>query len=797
MKFGEEWLHKWINPSISSKNICRQLTNFGCEAECIKEDKILFCNTVVGQIISKKIFNVDKKLIVYTVCIYKNKNILIIYKETKYLLIGTKIPVILSKKFLKKNIDKFLFDFNEDISNSILGSYSKLNIEKDNHDIIILEDKAKIGSDFNDYFYKNTCIIKLFIPFNRIDLRSIWGISREIAILNNLPLPRLEYKSSLDQKKLFSCNFNINIQINNIQYIFCELYSIKLKSVLPFWIQDRLRRSCMLTNNIIKNILNYIFIETGYWFHVFDLNKLNKNLFIKYLEKKEIIKDIYNKDFSLSEGTIILSDNKNILSFEDMEYSNYANIDFSTKNLFLGSICFDYQFLQKRNILIPVINRQLDCSKYNIYPNIQKNIFEYTQKLIIDICSGTTTQCKKYNMNNNSFISNLLLLTINKLNKISGVIFTKKDVISILDNGYFSFYEKNDVFFVTIPYWRSDIIIIEDLISEIIRIYDYKNIKSVPPKEYINNFLDKKEKVSLSRIKLFLSDRGYFEIISYSFVNPMIQKHFLSKFNVLKIQNPISKDMSEMRLSLWIGLISCVSYNQKRQQESIRVFETGSCFYLIKKDNNKIVQNEYLSAAISGVISRREWYLKSRKFDFYDLKGDLESILNICGKLNYVEFVSENFIGLCADKSAGIYLYGELIGRIGVLDITFHDIFNLKDPIILFEIMWKKICSRNPIHVKYISILPSSKRDISIVVSKNILTKNILDICYKNISIKNTNIHIYDVYFGLNIPPKKKSVSICFVFNSIKNTLKESDINLNIFQCITALKNKLGATLRE
>ncbi|VFP87988.1 Phenylalanine--tRNA ligase beta subunit [Buchnera aphidicola (Cinara piceae)] len=797
MKFGEEWLRKWINPSISGKNICKQLTKFGCEAEYIKEKNILYLNTVIGQIIAKKVYNIDKKLIIYTICICQNQNILILHKETKYLLIGTKVPVILSKSFLKKTINTSSLNLNLNISHCMLGSYNRLYIEKDNHDIIVLEDDSKIGLNFNDYYHKNNYIMRLFTPFNRIDLRSIWGLSREIAILNNLPLPHLKYKSFLNQKKLSSFNCNIDIQTNNIQYIFCELYSIKFKSILPFWIQDRLRRSDILTNNIITNILNYIFMETGHFLHVFDLDKLNKNLFIKSIEKKKIIKTIYNKNFSLPKNTIVLSDNKNILSFEDMQYSNFAEINHSTKNLFLGSICFDNQFLQERNIFIPIIHKKTECLKYNIYPNIQKNIFQYTQKLIIDICGGVSSKFKQYNTNNGVFFSNLLLLEIRKLNKISGSIFTKKDVISILDHGYFSYYENNNIFFVTPPYWRSDIIIVEDLISEIIRIYDYENIKSMPPREYINNFLNKQEKISLSRIKLFLSDRGYCEIISYSFINPMIQKYFVSQSNILKIQNPISNDMSDMRLSLWIGLINCISYNQKRQQESIRIFETGLCFFLKKEDKNKIIQNEYLSIAMSGFISRREWYLKNRKFDFYDLKGDVESILNICGKLECIEFISENFIGLCSDKSAGIYLSGQLIGRIGVLDITFHHLFDLKDPVILFEIMWKKICSRNSIHVKYISILPSSKRDISIIVSQNILTKDILKICYSNISIKNTNINICDVYMGSNIPPKKKSVSICFIFNSTKNTLKEFDINLNILQCITALKNKLGATLRE
>ncbi|VFP81008.1 Phenylalanine--tRNA ligase beta subunit [Buchnera aphidicola (Cinara kochiana kochiana)] len=797
MKFGEEWLRQWVNPPISSKQLCEQLTNFGCEAECIKENPLYLQNVVIGEIVSKKPFNIIKKLFIYTICIQNNQKIFIVFMDKEYLLIGTKIPIILTNNSLKKKSCILTENFSKTNKNNEFGSYHSLGIDKNNHDIVVLECNAIIGLSFNNYRHINKYLMKFFIPFNRVDLRSIWGLSREIALLNNLPLPQIKHKSFLHLKNFIKGNVSIDIQNDYIQYIFCELYAIDLKSVLPFYMQERLIKSDMFTNNIIKNIINYVFIETGHWFHVFDLDLLSKKLYISSLNKEELIIDKNNKNFLLPKGTIILYDSKKILSFEDMVYSKYYKVNNFTKNLFLGSICFNSDFIQNRSLPLPTIKQNMDYMKYNIYPVLQKNILKYIQTLIKKICGGNFSIYKIYKMNTNIFIPIVLLLKIEQLNKITGIKFFKKDIIIILKDCHFSYFEKKNILYVTPPYWRSDIRIVEDLISEIIRIYGYNKIIAKSPREYINKFLIKKGKISLSRIKLFLSDHGYFEIISYSFVNSAIQECFKLKDKSLKIKNPISNDMSEMRLSLWIGLLSCVSYNQKRQQESIRLFETGLCFVSPKDRYTPVIQDEYLSGAISGFIGRREWYLKNRKLDFYDLKGDLESILNICGKLKDVEFISKKYVGLCSKQSVGIYLYDQLIGRIGVLDSSFHEIFDLKDSVILFEIMWKKICNRSDTNIKNISLLPNSKRDISIIVPDTILSKDILNLCINNISIKNTDIHIYDVYTGNNIPIRKKSVSICFVFNDAVRTLKESDITLNILQCINALKDKFGATLRD
>ncbi|VAX76341.1 phenylalanine--tRNA ligase subunit beta [Buchnera aphidicola] len=801
MKIGAEWLRQWIDLPISNINLCKQLTIFGCEVNYIQEKKKYFSNTVIGRIVSKKKYFPDKRLILYRVRISRTKKIYIINKKKNYLSAGVQIPVILPQSSLIKDMKILSCYLYKNKISGVFCSYHLAGIEKNNKEVIIISKKLKVGSDFNHYLCSYNDIMKFFIPFNRIDLRSVWGISREIAVLNHLPLPKLKYKSRFIPKKVLSeprININIDIKNSNIQYIFCEFYSLKVPSVFPFRMQERLRVSNLLSDNIILNIINYIFIETGHWFHVFDLDYLKQEIYIKELQEKQVIQDKNNKSISLVKGTVILSDLKNILSFEDMEYSHYSSVNSITKNLFLGSICFEAEFIQSRNLIIGV-ERKIEYLKYNVYPSTQKNIFQYIQNLILDICGGETTTLKKYKIEKDYSESNLLSLNINRINRVSGIKFTKKDILSILKICYFKFFSKKDNFFITPPYWRTDIRIIEDLFSEIIRIYGFEKIQSSPPKNWNLSFKHTKERISLSRIKLFLIDRGYFEIISYSFIDPVVQKFFITQSNSLSIINPISSDMSEMRLSLWIGLLNCVSYHQKRQNESIKLFETGLCFFSKKEKGKikKVFQNDYLALAISGFYSHRSWYLKNRKFDFYDLKGDVESILNICGKMNCVEFSPENFIGLCSEQSAGIYLNGQFIGRIGVLDPSFYNVFNLHDSVILFEIMWKKICDSRSIKIKYISVLPSSQRDISIIVSSNILSKDIIDVCRNNISIKNTDIYIYDVYTGSNIPVGKKSISICFTFNSFKNTLIESDINLNISQCVTALKDKFGAILRD
>lgn len=795
MNIGEEWLRSWVNPSISSKNLCKQMINVGFEIEknfdfCKK----IFTNVVVGKVISNSIDYMNSKYMVYNVKIDLKKTICVVSKNKK-IISGTKIPIALIGSVLSNGTKISLKNINNIFSYGKFCSFHDLNIELYNYNIIILPKNIKVGIDFFKYLYKS--ILKINFPTNRTDLHSIIGIAREISIINRLDIPKIPCYLNIKSKKKYKCCTYIEINNILVQYFSREIYSINSKSVLPFKIRERLRIFGMLQNNILINIINYVYIETGHWIHIFDLDDLCGNIFLRYANHTDDIDRKSSTSFINLEKNIVLTDEKKILSLNDMSIIKNAHVNINTKNIFFGSICFDPFFLHNTEKKITNGYNNTKFLKYNICSEIQLSTIEYCTNLIVEICGGISTIMQKKFFSLKPIKKLPIKLDIKDVNKIIGHSFTKKNFLKILDQCKFKYFYEHDIFFITAPFWRTDIHILEDIVGEIVRMYGCDKIVSTPPITIMSKQCKDKKYQLLSCVKSFLVSSGYYEIISYSFINSKFQKVFFPKKNNLEIMNPISIDMSVMRKTLWIGLINCISYNQNRQNKSIRIFETGLCFIPNKINSLQVNQINYLSGAISGYINPRVWNLKYRKFDFYDLKGIVESIFKIFGCLNFIQFSLKKVHGLCIKQSVGIYLFEKLIGIIGILDKSLHKTFHLKDSVILFEIFWEKLNYKKSIIFKNISELPVIIRDISIIISDFIDSSDIIQTCIHNIFLKNVNIYIYDIYQGSGIPLGKKSISIRFIFESKKKMLRENDININIEQCISELKKQFQAILRD
>jgi len=348
------------------------------------------------------------------------------------------------------------------------------------------------------------------------------------------------------------------------------------------------------------------------------------------------------------------------------------------------------------------------------------------------------------------------------------------------------------------PSWRFDILIEEDVIGDILRIYEYNNVHLIPLKEFLN--CSKKNELTDSLLKksaVILINQGYHEVINYGFIDPKIQNLIFPNEENLLLSNPISQDMSCMRLSLWPGLLKNISYNKNRQQKSIRIFESGLCFSIDKRENLGIRQEIFLAAAISGNYIKENWYYNIRKMDFYDLKGDLESILESICQLNEIEFRRKKIHGLHPEQSASIYFRNYLIGSIGAIDPRLEKALNVSSTTFLFEISLNNFSDIKPLKVEEISKFPTVRRDIAILISEEIAAYNVIEQCKIFFINEKVEINLFDIYSYKESHNHKKSLGISFIFQNKKRTFQDNEINLMIDDCIGVLQKKFQAVLRK
>ncbi|AEO07944.1 phenylalanine--tRNA ligase subunit beta [Buchnera aphidicola] len=797
MKFSEKWLREWINIKIDSNILCEQISSSGIEVEYIKKFKPRFTGVVVGKIVECIVHSVFNDYKIVKVDIGKKKLLNIVCKALNCRH-GIKVAVATVGAILKDNIFVKKKIIQNQLSEGMLCSFYELGIFLQDNKIIEFPKETLIGINVNHCLSLEDNIIKISTTSNRPDGLSILGISRNIAAINNFKQPYLKNISAPIhvQKKI---NINIEAQKACTHFLGRIIQNINVNVDTPLWMKKKLFFSDMLSDNVITNIINYILIEIGQPLNIFNADNIDDNKLIIRMAKNEESIVLKNKSkIKLNENILVFADKNKILSLPGNIHSIFSEINQKTKNIFLSVSLIDKQ-------LIYFILKKIDANKileyynYGVDASLQKYALEYATKLILNICGGESNLINDFKINSFLHQNNTIRLYYKKFQKIAGIDIKDTIISNILYNLDYKLDFQKYFWDVVPPSWRFDILIEEDVISDILRIYGYNNIFLNPLKEDLN--CHKKNELTdflLTKSAMILINKGYYEVINYSFIDPQIENLiFENKKNIL-ISNPIAKDMSCMRLSLWPGLLKNISYNKNRQQKSIRIFESGLCFSINKKNNLEIKQDFFLAAAISGNYFTENWFLKMRKMDFYDLKGDLELILDSICELNHIEFRPERIFGLHPEQSASIYFKNNKIGRIGAIDPRLEKKLNVSSATFLFEISLKYFFNIiKQTKFQGVSKFPTIRRDISVLISDNIIVYDVIKTCKTFFMNQKVEINLFDVYSYQELLEKKKSLGISFIFQNYKRTLQDNEINLMINDCIGVLQKKFQVMLRK
>ncbi|XBC37778.1 MAG: phenylalanine--tRNA ligase subunit beta [Buchnera aphidicola (Meitanaphis microgallis)] len=797
MEFSEKWLREWVNlPDISIYSLCDQITKLGIEVEKITNVSSICTDLIVGEIIECSEHDSFIKLLLVKVHVGNNEYINVISRNVNFIL-GMKVVVA------TKNSKLFNYEFINFIKwkgieyNGIICFCEDIGITNFDNDVITLPMYATAGSDVSKYLSLDDNIIKISSTPNRSDALSILGIARDLAAWNNMVLPCLKrYSNLIDSSK----KLEISINIPDICFRFFGriISNINAKKNTPFWMLERLRRSSIESSNIVVNIINYILIELGQPLYIIDLNSISSRIVIRQSCKGESFVDHNNESVFIDDDVIVVSDKKKILALGGHVNSYVSQINENSKDLFLG--CGSYNNFD-------IFNRSFKYGCKNIFTerydrgidfSIQYEVMEYATYLILKLCHGEVSDVVTKVINKGMFDRKIIKLYRKKLYNIIGYVISDKSVVFNLEKLGFEIMENDQYWSIISPSWRFDISIEEDIISELLRIIGYNNVVSVPMPMRSNVLHDDKVYTSLNRAKLFLVDRGYHEVITYGFVDPDFQKLLFPNVVPLRLSNPISKEMSSMRVSLWMGLLSSVIYNQNRQENRLRLFESGLCFVQNSTENLGIKQVLCLSGILSGYNNELHWDVLDREVDFYDLKGDVESIMDLLGKLHLVTFKKINASGLHLGQSVSICYKNKMVGTIGTINPSLEKILNLKYKTVIFELIWSDIASSFTYSkVRDISVYPRSTRDISIIVKEAISAGDIIIECKKFSFGKVIAVHLFDIFRGNTIGIGKKSLALRFTFENRERTFTELEISEILKKCIKMLELKFDAVLRH
>jgi len=795
MKFSELWLREWVNPAISSEALSDQITMAGLEVDGIEPVAGAFHGVVVGEVVECGQHPNADKLRVTKVNV-GGERLLDIVCGAPNCRQGLKVAVATVGAVLPGDFKIKAAKLRGEPSEGMLCSFSELGISEDHDGIIELPVDAPVGTDIREFLKLDDSTIEISVTPNRADCLGIIGVARDVAVFYQLPLtePDMSPVAATINDVL-----PIDVQATEDcpRYLGRVVKGINVKAATPLWMREKLRRCGIRSIDPVVDITNFVLLELGQPMHAFDLNRIQGGIVVRMAQKDEALTLLDGTKTKLNDDTLVIADHEKALAMAGIFGGEHSGVNEETQDVLLECAFFNPLSITGRARRQGLHTDASHRYERGVDPALQHKAMERASALLLDICGGAAGPIIDVTSEKDLPKAAIIQLRREKLDRLIGHHVGDAQVIDILSRLGCQVEKQGDSWTAVAPSWRFDMQIEEDLVEEVARVYGYNNIPDVPVKANLEMTKHREANLSLKRVKNLLVDRGFQEAITYSFVDPKIQSLLHPGEEALILPSPISVEMSAMRLSLWTGLLTSAVYNQNRQQSRVRIFESGLRFVPDIQANLGIRQDVMLSAVITGNKNEEHWDLARQTVDYYDLKGDLEAILELTGKLNDVQFKAEANPALHPGQSAAIYLRGERIGFIGVVHPELERKLDLNGRTVVFELLWNKLADRVLPDAKAISRFPANRRDIAVVVAENVPADDILAECKKVGANQVVGVNLFDVYRGKGVAEGYKSLAISLVLQDTARTLEEEEIAATVAKCVEALKQRFQASLRD
>jgi len=792
MKFSEQWLREWVNPSVSTEELCHQLTMAGLEVDAVEPVAAAFEGVLVGEVVKVEPHPDADKLRVTQVNVGADELLTIVCgapnvcegMKAPTAVVGAKLPGDFKiKKAKLRGVPSF----------GMLCSASELGLADSASGLMALPSDAPVGEDLRSYLGLDDVTIELGLTPNRGDCLSIAGIARETGVLNQCAVggPSLDAVASGSDETL-----PIEVEAYDAcpRYIGRVLRGINVGAATPLWMKERLRRSGIRSLGPVVDVTNYVLLELGQPMHAFDLSKIAGGIVVRRAKTGEKLSLLNEQEVELDDETLVIADHKGPLALAGVMGGEASAVGDATADIFLESAFFSPTSLAGRARRYGLHTDSSHRFERGVAPQLAETAMERATALLLDIVGGVAGPLEEVATESELPPRHPIHLRRQRIARILGADIVPSEVEDILTRLGMTLVAVDDGWHVSAPSFRFDIAIEVDLIEEIGRIIGYSKLPSRRPLGTLNMQPRPEGRIGRRELSQLLVSRGYQEAISYSFVDPKMQQRFDPQGEAIALANPISSDLAVMRTTLWAGLVPLLQHNLNRQQNRIRLFEYGLTFI---KQGTDIKQENWLSGVVYGNLEPEQWGSASRKADFYDVKGDVEALLALTNRGEAFRFVAETHPALHPGQSARIYLGEEAVGWLGAIHPTLERELDLHGQTYLFELKVTELCDKTVANFTEISKFPAIRRDLAVVVANAIDAAAVFS-CIRDAAPESLqNLKLFDVYEGEHIDSGRKSLALGLTLQSQSRTLTDEEVDAAIEKVVNTLSAELGATLRE
>jgi len=818
MQFSESWLRQYVNPSLDSDALSHAMTMAGLEVEERHSVAPVFTNIVVAQILYAEQHPDADRLRVCKVDAGTGQELQIVCGAPNARA-GIKIPCALvgaelppsepgGKPFMIK-----VGKLRGVESQGMLCSGRELGLGEDHEGILELPADAPIGEDIRKYLDLNDQIFVIKLTPNKADCLSLMGMAREVSAITGAALCAPKWNppavSIQDKRK-------VTVESKELCGRFAGrvIRGVNPQAKTPDWIVKRLSRAGQRSISALVDLSNYAMLEMGQPTHVFDIDKLEGDIQVRWAKAGETLELLNGQIVTLvgpdSSGKMqeagVVADQKGPVALAGIMGGNHCAVSDDTKNIYVEAAYWLPSAIQGRARRFNFSTDAAHRFERGVDPQNTVHCLEYLSALILEVCGGQAGPVDDQTLN--VPVRKSVRMRLARAQKVIGIPLTNEIVADIFKRLAFEFTQEGDVFIVTPPSYRFDIEIEEDLIEELARLYGFENIPDQPPLAPLKMSARAEAKRGIHLLRQRFALQGYQEAVNFGFTDFESEKRLAgaTEKDIIKVLNPIASQYGVMRSTLWGGLLNNLKANLNRGTGRVRLFELGRVFKRdssVQEEPGKVAgfsQAQRLGGLAYGSFVPEQWASANRAVDFFDVKGDIERALD---PLHFVTEAAQH-PALHPGRSAQIFLKtnaGKIsVGWIGELHPALQQTFELAQAPVLFELDLDPVRELGLPIPQELSKFPAVQRDLALVVKQDVSTQSLVDAMSAAKQNFVRTIELFDEFRpkagSSSMADDEKSLAFRVTLLNPNETLQDPQIDAVMAALLGAVEKKCAARLR-
>ena len=798
MKFSERWLRSFADPSLSTAELAHALTMAGLEVESLEPAAPPFSKVVVAEILEVARHPNADRLSLCQVNVGEPAPLAIVCgapnvaagMRVPCALVGARLTGADGKGFEIKRSSLRGVD-----SQGMLCSAQELGIDDDHSGILPLAADAPIGGDVRELLELDDTVFTLKLTPNRADCLSLLGVAREVAAITGAA-----FKAPMIAPVAAKSDAQFPVKISAAdgcgRFTGRVIRNVDAGAPVPAWMKQRLARAGQRSISALVDVTNYVMLELGRPLHVYDLDKLQGGIDVRFGRKGERLKLLNEQTVEVDEAVLCITDGSGPIGLAGIMGGDSTKAETDSRNIFLESAFFFPDTIAGR---ARRYNFTSDAAhRFERGVDFDNNVagIERATELILAICGGepgpTVDDVARLPERKPVHVRSA------RAAKVLGIDVSDAEIAAIFSRLGMAGARSADGFDVTPPSYRFDITIEEDLIEEIARIYGYERIPANQPRARAAMSPQRESVRPAMRVKQAIAARDYQEVVNFSFVEAEWERDFCGNDAPVTLLNPISSQLSVMRSGLAGSLVANVRYNLNRKQERVRVFEIGRVFRADASVADGpltvggIAQPLKLAAIAYGSAYPEQWGLAQRRVDFYDVKGDIESLLAPAT----VRFERTTHPALHPGRAARVLLDERPIGWIGELHPRWQQKYELPQAPVLFELELDALLAVTMPAYNEVSKFPPVIRDLALVVDESVPAQALLEAMLGSRPTVVQDLWLFDLYRGKGVAAGKKSLAFRVVMQDTSKTLTDVGTEAAMAQLLQLAAETVGAELR-